>query len=93
MNGQLWQPSAAQIERSNLYQFMQQAGERAGKNFATYDDLYQWSIEQPEAFWTLVWDFGGVRASRRGERVLVDADRMPGARWFPEARAGSRRRS
>jgi acetoacetyl-CoA synthetase len=85
MNGQLWQPATARIERSNLHQFMQQAGERAGKGLATYDDLYKWSIEQPEAFWALVWDFGGVRASRRGEPVLVDGDRMPGARWFPEA--------
>jgi acetoacetyl-CoA synthetase len=33
-----------------------------------------------------VWDWCGVLASRKGSTVLVDGDKMPGARWFPEAR-------
>src|SRR5690606_33272077 len=37
------------------------------------------------AFWPLVWDFCGL-IGERGERVLVDGDRMPGARFFPDAR-------
>ena len=32
-----------------------------------------------------VWDFAGV-VGERGARTLVDGDRMPGARWFPDAR-------
>ncbi|GGO85238.1 acetoacetyl-CoA synthetase [Marinobacterium nitratireducens] len=86
MNAKLWQPGAERVERSNLQRFMQLAGERAGRPFVDYDDFYRWSVEQPEAFWSLMWDFGGVRASARGDEVLVDGDRMPGARWFPGAR-------
>ncbi|PPL15856.1 acetoacetate--CoA ligase [Oceanisphaera arctica] len=86
MNRVLWQPDAERVERSQLHRFMQQAGERAGVNFVSYDALYRWSVDQPEAFWSLVWDFAGVQASTRGKQVLVDGDRMPGARWFPEAR-------
>src|SRR6266702_3391710 len=26
------------------------------------------------------------RASRKGERALLDGDQMPGAKWFPDAR-------
>jgi acetoacetyl-CoA synthetase len=33
-----------------------------------------------------VWDACGVIASRKGATVLVDGDKMPGARWYPEAR-------
>src|SRR5690606_9898397 len=33
-----------------------------------------------------VWDFCGVTAKTRGERVLVDRDAMPGAKYFPDAR-------
>jgi acetoacetyl-CoA synthetase len=33
----------------------------------------------------LLWDFCGVRGDPGGS-VLLDGDRMPGARWFPEAR-------
>ncbi|NVK42603.1 MAG: AMP-binding protein, partial [Oceanospirillaceae bacterium] len=86
MNVKLWEPAAAQVERSNLFRFMQLAGERAGVAIESYDALYQWSVVQPEAFWSLVWDFGKVRASVRGGTVLADAERMPGVRWFPEAR-------
>ncbi|WP_107850397.1 acetoacetate--CoA ligase [Oceanimonas marisflavi] len=86
MNKVLWQPDAARVERSHLYRFMQLAGKQAGTHFDNYDALYQWSVTHPEAFWSLLWDFTDVRASTRGERVLVDGDRMPGARWFPEAR-------
>ena len=45
-----------------------------------------YSVEQPEAFWSALWDFCAVKAETRGERVLIDRDSMPGARFFPEAR-------
>ena len=50
-----------------------------------YAELYAWSIREPEAFWQAVWSFCDV-VGDPGERVVVDKDRMPGARWFPDAR-------
>ena len=32
-----------------------------------------------------MWSFCGV-IGEPGKRVLIDRDRMPGARWFPDAR-------
>ncbi len=52
----------------------------------SYPEFYRWTVDNPEEFWSDVWDFCGVIASRRGSSVLVDGDKMPGARWFPEAR-------
>src|SRR6185503_7658326 len=49
-------------------------------------DFYRWSVQCPEEFWSDTWGFCGVVASRKGGSVLVDGDKMPGARWFPEAR-------
>jgi len=66
--------------------FMQRVNQRHGVSLATYHDLYQWSIDNLEAFWSEVWDFGGVIAQTRGERVLADGHRMPGARFFPDAK-------
>jgi acetoacetyl-CoA synthetase len=53
---------------------------------ADYGALWRWSVDDIEAFWSGVWRFGGVIASREWDEVLVDGDRMPGARWFPGAR-------
>ena len=48
--------------------------------------VHRFSIEEMEKFYLSLWDFCGVIAETRGERVLVDGDRMPGARFFPDAR-------
>ena len=52
----------------------------------SYADFYAWSVEKPEDFWNEAWDACGVIASRKGNTVLIDGDKMPGARWYPEAR-------
>ncbi len=54
-----------------------------------YDSLYRWSIEHLEEFWACVWDFSHIVSDGhdgRGERVLIDGDKMPGAQFFPDAR-------
>ncbi|HZZ92119.1 MAG TPA: acetoacetate--CoA ligase [Usitatibacter sp.] len=82
----LWKPTAAQVEGANMTRFMRFVNERHGLALADYFALHRWSVESLEGFWTAVWDFCGVIAETRGERVLVDAQRMPGARFFPDAR-------
>jgi acetoacetyl-CoA synthetase len=59
--------------------------EAAAAKADTFEELYRWSIGNPEAFWEGVWDFCGV-VGERGGRTLVDGERMPGARWFPDAK-------
>ena len=82
----LWQPSKERIARSNISAFIKLVNKRWQAGVADSDALYEWSVSQPEQFWTSVWDFCGVIAERRGERVLVDGDKMPGAQWFPDAK-------
>ena len=82
----LWIPDPQRIAAANLTAFMREAGRVAGGTFADYRALYEWSVRETERFWSLLWDFARVRASTRGTTVLVDGDRMPGARWFPDAR-------
>ena len=47
--------------------------------------MHRWSIEHSADFWNALWDFCAVRGEKGGE-VVVDATRMPGAKWFPQAR-------
>jgi hypothetical protein len=51
-----------------------------------YQELYQWSLEQPGDFWYELARFAGVRASWGAGRAIEDGQCMPGARFFPTAR-------
>jgi acetoacetyl-CoA synthetase len=83
MNPVLWQPRPEAAARTQI------AGLARKRGFEGPDavrELWQWSVEHPAEFWQEVWELGGVKASRKAERVLVDGHKMPGARWFEGAR-------
>ena len=82
----LWTPTPEAIARAHVTAFMRLVNDRHALSLRDYRQLYAWSIEKPEDFWLALWDFGGVIAQSRGQRVLADPDRMPGARFFPDAR-------
>ncbi len=82
----LWSPSPQRIARSRMAAFQVFAADRAAREFDTYDALWQWSVSEPAAFWQAVWDFCGVMAETPATTVLTDGERMPGARWFGDAR-------
>jgi acetoacetyl-CoA synthetase len=79
----LWTPPAELIERARLTEFMRWLEAERGLRFDDYDALWQWSVDDLDAFWAAIWDFFEVRAD--GDRSTVLASReMPGARWFPD---------
>ncbi len=86
MTAPLWTPSPERRAQANLSAFAALVAERHGVRYDNYPDLYAWSVREPEQFWSALWDFCGVVAETKGERVLVDGHRMPGAQWFPDAR-------
>jgi len=81
----LWRPDPARIAGLPLTAFTAEAERRTGRKFPDYAALHMWSVEDPGAFWELVWDFAGVIGDKGPGPYLVD-DGMPGARFFPEAR-------
>ena len=86
MTQPLWQPSAQQIATANLTRFMKEAGARWKRAFKDFAELRRWSVEHREEFWRSIWDFCGVLAETAGERVVLNGDKMPGAKFFPDAR-------
>jgi acetoacetyl-CoA synthetase len=80
----LWAPSDAERERAGMTAFMRWAGEREGRTFESYEQLWEWSVRELERFWAAVWEYFEVRCSRPYEQVL-STHRMPGARWFTGA--------
>jgi len=81
----LWRPSAERIAAARIGAFMAAVNARWHAGCTDYAGLWRWSVAAPESFWTAVWDECGA-LGERGQRVLEDGHRMPGARWFPQAR-------
>ena len=80
----MWSPSQDRLDRANLSRFMRFVREEVGNaDLNSYAVLYRFSIDQPAKFWTLLWDFVGIRGSGERTPVLVNDDGMALARWFP----------
>jgi acetoacetyl-CoA synthetase len=78
----LWQPSAELVERSRLTEFMRWLERERGLRFDGYEQLWSWSVDDLEGFWSAIWEFFAVRADGELAPALA-AREMPGARWFP----------
>jgi acetoacetyl-CoA synthetase len=84
----LWSPSPERAASSNMAAFARSAAGFDGLSIGAGDfaRLHAWSVAEPAALWSAVWDFCGVVAPERGIQVVDDPSRMPGARWFEGAR-------
>ncbi len=85
MSRLLWTPSADQIARANLTAFARFVTETRGVETASYGELWRWSVEDLDGFWSAVWEYFAVDASPGYEQVLGSRE-MPGAEWFPGVR-------
>ena len=85
MSEPLWSPSPEKVAAANLTAFIREVAGRYDPSVQDFPTLHRFSIERQRDFWRTVWRFFDV-LGEPGERVLIDADRMPGARYFPDAR-------
>jgi acetoacetyl-CoA synthetase len=81
----LWEPTAAAVEGSNLTAYTDWLRAERGVDVTTYPEVWQWSVDDLEAFWNSIFDYFEVEYD--GERGPALASReMPGAEWFPGVR-------
>ncbi|MDB6158102.1 MAG: acetoacetyl-CoA synthase [Gammaproteobacteria bacterium] len=83
---EIWRPSPARVADANLTRFIERVSARKRLKLRNYDDLYAWSITRPGDFWEELALFADVRADWGTGPVINQPDRMPGARFFPNAR-------
>jgi acetoacetyl-CoA synthetase len=79
----LWEPRPDGRGSTRLGGFLDAAAPVAGRPLEGFDDLLAWSLEDLGAFWLLVASHHGVQWHDEPRAALVDADRLPGAQWFP----------
>ncbi|CAO3642930.1 unnamed protein product [Cunninghamella echinulata] len=81
----LWTPSHP--EKTEMEKFKLAVNEKHNLKLENYQDLYEWSVTEPEAFWSLVWDKTGMISSNKGTSVLDTSARMDSIPvWFKDAR-------
>jgi acetoacetyl-CoA synthetase len=81
----LWSPRPDALHTTRIGAYLGWLEDDQGRAFATYDDILRWSIDDLDGFWSSIWRHFDVRSTTDPGPALAD-DRMPGARWFPEAR-------
>ncbi|MGV0644873.1 acetoacetate--CoA ligase [Mycolicibacterium sp. XJ2546] len=78
-----WTPTADDIATARITDFARFVQQRVGTPFEDYQSLWQWSVDEPSAFWAALWDY--FELGDRPDTVLA-AETMPGAQWFPGAK-------
>ncbi len=86
MNSPLWVPSDTQRATSRMTSFIDLIKTKYGVAMPGYDALHTWSVDHAEQFWSELWDYAEVVSSVKGSRILVDGQKFPGARWFPDSK-------
>jgi acetoacetyl-CoA synthetase len=81
----LWAPRREFAQASNLAHYMKWLDETHGKPFASYHELWRWSVTDIEGFWASIWEYFKVD-SETPYRQVLDRRVMPGARWFEGSR-------
>ncbi|MGA1769105.1 MAG: acetoacetate--CoA ligase [Steroidobacteraceae bacterium] len=81
----IWQPTPLRIADANLTRYLAHRTQ-IDPSIGDYAALWQWSVDDPEAFWLDWLAYSGVIHEGSLQPVLVDRERMPGARWFPALR-------
>jgi acetoacetyl-CoA synthetase len=85
--GVLWRPTRHDIDNANATAFMRWLREHRGVDLQTWNELWQWSVQNLEEFWSAMWDhydLTAVGVARRPDRMTSD-EAMPDTRWFAGA--------
>ncbi len=75
-----WVPTDEDVANARVTDFARFVAAHAGVNTTDYTSLWQWSVDDPAAFWAALWDY--FELGDRGRQVLEN-ETMPGAQWFP----------
>ncbi len=80
----IWAPANECSEQSNLARYMRVLSKTSGRDIATYDQLYNWSVNNIEEFWKSIWELAQVRHSHNFNSILT-GNEIGNAQWFEGA--------
>lgn len=81
----LWSPSESFKQNSNLNRYREWLRDNRGLLFPGYEDLWRWSTDNSEAFWSSLVDYFDVWYDGEPTPVMR-GNEMPEIRWFGNMR-------
>ncbi len=78
-NPVIWSPAKDRLENSAMFRFMTEQG------FESYEDLYQWSINNLADYWEAQCRFSDVKFSKPALSTFEQPGDMTTAKWFSGA--------
>ncbi|MFN8769624.1 MAG: acetoacetate--CoA ligase [Neisseriaceae bacterium] len=81
-----WKPTKEQIASSQINKFIKFINQTLNLELTDSDDLYNWSVNDIEAFWSAFWQFSNIKASKLWKDVLINENDMLNAKWFTESK-------
>ena len=78
----LWKPTSKIIENSILNQFTKYIGKDFEYNFK---NLWEWSVQNPEIFWSKFWDFSKILGDK-GNTIIEKNKIFNKSKFFPDSK-------
>ena len=82
----LWSPSEEYKKKSKLFEFCQLLNEKQLlKNTDNFENLWRWSVNNPEIFWSQIWDFTKIKGEK-GKIVIKKNKNFFKNKFFPDSK-------
>lgn len=75
-------PTQAEIQGTQLFQFIQYCESRFGMHCKHYHDFYQWTLDYRAEFWEALSQFSQIQWKEPYQSVLIDGESLLESRWF-----------
>ena len=86
MSQPLWTPSPERIEQTNVTSLINKINADWDVSITNSVNLHQFSVTEMEKFWRSLIEYAELNGETWTGPELVDRNKLPGAKWFPEAR-------
>ena len=73
----LWEPSMNPEAVPNMTKYIDWLRNHRGLKYESYHDLWRWSVDDLEGFWSSIWEFFQVKSHHSYNSVLSGRN-MPG---------------
>ncbi len=78
----LWTPSQEFADNSNVSKYIAWLKGKNIVDVADYQELWQWSVDDIEAFWASLWDYFDILSDTPYTQITDSLEMKPGNRWF-----------